>query len=133
MTKMTNRTTKDNPHNGSLFDDFLKEHLVTSDSEGRLQELILCDFIRSLGIDAAEVAYFLVGFYQFLQETLRRLRVENIIRIQLEKRDEFSENWRIELRIRVIVIFASEGGVHGLVEIFYLHDRRKKLAALCLA
>jgi predicted XRE-type DNA-binding protein len=25
MTKKTNRTTKDNPHNGSLFDDFLKE------------------------------------------------------------------------------------------------------------
>jgi hypothetical protein len=36
-----------------------------------------------------------------MQETLSRLRVENIIPIQLEKWDEFSENWRIELRIRV--------------------------------
>jgi hypothetical protein len=116
-----------------LFDNFLKKHLVTSDPEGRLQELILSDFIRGLGIDTTEVADFLVAFYQFLQETLRRLRVENIIRIQLEKWDEFSENRRIELRIRVIIIFASEGGVHGLMEIFYLHDRGKKLAALSLA
>jgi hypothetical protein len=45
-----------------LFDNFLKEHLVTSDSEGRLQEFILCDFIRSLGIDTTKVADFLVGF-----------------------------------------------------------------------
>lgn len=115
-----------------LFDNFLKEHLVTSDPEGWLQKLILSDFICCLGIDSTKVADFLVGLYQFLQETLRRLRVENIIRIQLEKWDEFSENWRIELRIRVIIVFASEGGVHCLMKIFNLDNRGKKLAALCL-
>lgn len=80
-----------------LLYNLLEQHFVASNSKGRLKQLIFSYFVRIHCVLPANLSDILIGLYEFLQELLSRLCVEDIVRVQLEERDEFLENGSVEL------------------------------------